>query len=83
MKLRDYLHHANDGKGITGRAFAKTLGISEVYLSRIMKGFRPSFHLAHHIELITNGAVKVNDVMKDLERDELEIAVFIESQKIA
>mgnify|MGYP001578812223 CR=1 FL=1 len=84
MKLRDYLHHANDGKGITGRAFAKTIGIGEVYLSGIVNGTkRPGLHLATHIEMVTNGAVKVNDLMNDVKRDEMEIAIFIESQKTA
>ncbi len=52
--LRSYLKDTQQ----TQREFAETLGISQVYMSRIMRGHdNPGPHLRAHIELLTKGAV--------------------------
>lgn len=54
MPLREYLEKHK----MTQTAFAKKIGISREYMSRIMNGTKPGPHLRAHIELVTGGAVK-------------------------
>jgi transcriptional regulator with XRE-family HTH domain len=59
MKLRDFMHK----KGLTERAFAKSLGTSQQHLNFIIQGKRnPSLELARIIESETRGEVSISEL---------------------
>lgn len=62
MKLREYL----EWKGLRQRAFARELGVSDAYISRLIAGQRkPRAKMALKIEAITDGAVTLRDLFGD------------------
>lgn len=62
MTLREHLFYAR--KSIT--AFAKELGVSRAYLSKIANnGYIPSRMMAQYIELMTGGEVKAKELLGD------------------
>ena len=61
MNLREYLFVHR----LSVKEFSETLGYSRTHLSAIVHGkFKPSKKLAQYIEKMTNGEVKVEDLMK-------------------
>lgn len=63
MDLRTYLFQ----KRISVTKFSKTLGCSRIHLSEIVNERRiPSIMLARYIELVTNGEVKAEDLLKKI-----------------
>ncbi len=51
-------------KGLTQRAFGKSVGVTQGRIHQLMKGYNPSFKLAHKIAEVTRGAVMPNDFGK-------------------
>lgn len=55
-------------KRIKKIAFAKTLGISRMYLSKICNRYRPSKALAMKIEEVTEGEVSRYEIRPDMKK---------------
>lgn len=60
MNLREYLFSSK----ITAKDFALKAGISKSYLSRLLNGAtRPSKQMSSHIEKVTNGDVRAENII--------------------
>lgn len=60
MKLRDYCKK----EGISQEFFAHLIEVSPSHVCQIIKGIRnPSIHLIRKIEEVTNGLVRVSDLI--------------------
>lgn len=56
---------------MSGRAFARLLGITHTRLQQVAAGQRPSVDLAYRIERLTNGLVKAGTLLRPNPRSRL------------
>lgn len=65
MTIREFLDKYN----VSVYKFAKIVGVTREYMYRVVKGqSNPGRYLAQHIEKLTNGEVKVSDIVHKEEK---------------